>query len=704
MHKQILKIGRESDLYLGGNLVRLYASHGKMVEARDAFTKLRKQNTYSWATLIRGYVETGEARVALMLFNQMMKQGQRACAVLFVYLLKACASLRDLSEGKGIHFHIVKHGLGSNLYVGSALVDMYTKCSSMKTAREVFDSLTEKDVVTWTAIISGYVSHGSWEEAITLYDQMQKDKVNPNQVTFACALRACAGASALATGRRVHTQIVRLGVVTDFTLQNCLLDMYVKCGSMEEAQQLFEGMTRRDVVSWNAMVSGSLKCGCGLRSIQLYKRMLEEGVEPDETTFACVAKACATVSAQEDGKQVHFDIVLRGLESNVMVGTALLDMHLKCGNIEVAQHIFSRLPNKDVVSWNAMMSGCVRHGQAKMAVKIYEQMQHNLVEAGEDTFACVLKACADLHLLETGREIHSKVQGSGMEMLPLVGNSLIYMYAKCGCLKCGREVFEKMCERDVLSWYAMIAGYKQHGFPHEAIQLYEQMEKEKIKPNSRIWTSVLNACADLVCLQAGRRVHDHILKHGEQTSLSVSNALVDMYAKCGDIENARRIFDEMSARDVVSWSAIIGGYIVHGFPKEALKLYEQMQVENFRPNEMTFASILKACGRLASLEQGKRVHAEMLNCGIELDVILRTALVDMYGKCGSIKNARKEFEAMPKRNVVSWNAMIAAYVHQGLTDEAVRLYYQMQREGLQPSSATIKILRNVDHTNVKRNM
>jgi pentatricopeptide repeat protein len=255
---------------------------------------------------------------------------------------------------------------------------------------------------------------------------------------------------------------------------------------------------------------------------------------------------------------------------------------------------------------------------------------------------------------------------------------LVGMYAVFSSMENARRLFDRIEKPDVLVWNEMIKGYACNGLCEEALTLYYQMQRADVLPNNFTFPFVLKACASLLALQEGKEIHQHVVRSRFESCVFVQNALVAMYAKCGNLEVARQLFDKMPERDVVSWNAMIAGYAQNGFPNEALRLFDEMQRNCVKPNLITFKSMLPACAQLAALQQGKWIHECIIRSRLKSDVIVETALVDMYAKCGRLGTARELFDKMPKRNVFSWSAMIAGYAQGGRADEALVLFHQMR--------------------------
>eukprot|EP01018_Ginkgo_biloba_P000960 Gb_16410 [translate_table: standard] len=435
--------------------------------------------------------------------------------------------------------------------------------------------------------------------------------------TYARILQLCIDTKALAEGKRVHAHITNTGFKLDIFLQNRLVEMYAKCGRVAYARRVFDEIPKRNVFSWNTMIGG----------------------------------------------------------------------YFKCGNIEDARHLFDKMPERDVVSWTTIISGYAHCGNCEEALRLFNQMNRAGYMPNQFTFASLVCACASANVpaIEYGKQVHTHIFRTGFMSNVLVGNALIDMYAKCKNVDDARQLFDKMPERDVVSWSAMLAGYVQGGYGNEAFNLFFSMLEVGVKPNHFSFASALGACASLSAVDQGKQVHAHIIRSGCESNIFVGNALVDMYVKCGSTENGQHVFDKMPAVDMVSWTALITGYSQSGHGQQAMNLFHQMQQMGVKPDHVTFSSILSACASVAAPEQGRQVHAHIIKSVLVSNVFVGSALVHMYAKCGNIDDAQEIFNRMPERNVVTWNTMIAGYAQNGQAPEALQLYEQMLQVGIKPN-------------------
>ncbi|XP_059067337.1 pentatricopeptide repeat-containing protein At3g26782, mitochondrial [Cryptomeria japonica] len=526
------------------------------------------------------------------------------------------AHLRGLKQPLHIHFSQFKriHSVITHTrstFLRNKLINMYAKCGNLGIARQVFDGIAEPDLISWNVIIVAYQRQGYSREALTLFHQMQRTGIHPDQFILASILPACAAMGALEAGLHIHHRVIESGFLSDVVVINALIDMYVKCESIFQACKLFENMPQRNVVSWTVMIAGYAQNGFVKNALETYKTMKSAGVKANSTTFASILPACAKIGALERGMEFHQIIFQSGFLSDIVLANALIDMYAKCGSMQKARQMFDKMSVRDAVTWNTMMAGYALDGFAEEALETFKLMQLAGVQPDSTTFASVLPTCAKLGALEEGMNIHQMIMESKLLLDVVVVSALIDMYAKCGCLHKARNLFDEMPRRNVISWTAMISGYAQNGVLDEAL----------------------------------------------------------------------RLFKEMPSRNVVTWTVMIAGYAQNGFIENALETFKQMQLAGINPNSTTYASILPAIAKMGALEEGMVIHQRIIESGFFIDISTVNALIDMYAKCGSIHKARKVFNKIPERNVVSWNMMIAGYARHGYGKHSLKIFELMKDSG-----------------------
>jgi len=389
------------------------------------------------------------------------------------------------------------------------------------------------------------------------------------------------------------------------------------------------------------MLARSVKAGQNDKAMRLFQQMQQEGIVPNGFSFVQVLKACASLQALEKGRCVHQQIIKSGCESDVFVSNSLVDMYAKCGSIWDAQIVFNRMCKHTVVSWSTMILGHVKCGQGKEALELYRQRQLECVQPDPITFVGVLNACASIVALEEGRSVHEQIIQSNFESNLFVANSLIDMYSKCGSIDDAWMVFSRMPSRNVVSWNIMILGHVKCGQGQKALALGQQMQLEGIKPDPVTFVGILKACTSIAGLEEGKRVHEQIIQSGCGSDVSVANTLIDMYMKCGSIDNAQNVLKNMPTRDVISWNVMLLGYLKCGQGQKALALSQQMRQDGVQPDAVTFIGFLNVCASAVALEEGKHIHKQIIQSQYKSDVFVGSSLIDMYGKCGSIEDAEK---------------------------------------------------------------
>ena len=658
---------------------------------------------------------TNEA-IAILKFQ--VEQGTNVDSYTYVDVLKRCLKEKDLGVAREVHYCIIKSRMEQDKYVASILLSVYIRCGSLQDARQVFDALAKKSVINWNVMIGGYVQHNRGKDAMQLFHQMRQEHVQANEITYVSILKACATPLSLKWGREVHVLIRRDGLDSDIRVGTALIQMYAKCGSIDEARRAFDKLTNRNVVSWTATVEayaqgGSIDStkvgdivtwtvmigayagsGRGVEAYDLYLKMKEEGFQPNAVTYVSLLNDCASTGALEWVKDVHRHILEEDYGSDVRVGNALIHMYAKCGSIEDAAVVFDRMKGRNIITWNVMIGAYAGSGRGVEAYDLYLKMKEEGFQPNAVTYVSLLNDCGSAGALEWVKEVHSDILEAGYESDVRVGSALIHMYSKCGSIEDAAVVFDSMKERDVVIWNVMIGAYAGSGRGVEAYDLYLKMKEEGFQPNAVTYVSLLNDCGSAGALEWVKDVHRHILEEDYESGVRVGNALIHMYAKCGSIEDAAVVFDSMKERDVVTWNVMIGAYAGSGRGVEAYDLYLKMKEEGFQPNAVTYVSLLNDCASTGTLEWVKEVHSDILEAGYESDVRVGSALIHMYAKCGSIEDAAVVFDSMKERDVVTWNMMIGAYAGSGRGVEAYDLYLKMKEEDFQPNAVTYVSLLN----------
>lgn len=480
-----------------------------------------------------------------------------------VALLKTCAKQKDLYRGSRIHAAIADRGiLEENVFVGNTLIDMYAKCGALSMAQEVFDQLPTRSIISWNALMTGFVQHGHGNSALVCFERMQQSGASPDAVTFVCILKACGDIRALEKGSDFHHKLVGKGLLKNNTLlSNAVMDMYAKCGALAKARKVFDELSPKTVVSWTTLIAGYCQHGHGEKALHCFKQMQGEGFSPDAVTLRCILKVCGSIGAGDKGKEIHAEIVREGFAGkDCALGSALVDMYAKCGALKAAREVFDDLPVQNIVAWTALIAGYAQHGYGNEAFNLFKRLQSEGLSPNAVTLLCILKACCCIGTAEKGEYIHAEVVREGlMENDDMFGNALVDMYAKCGVLGRAQQVFDELPERNVISWTALMAGYAQDGKCLSVFSSFNKMLGEDIEPTLVTFLVLLNSCSYLGLVNEGQMYFEKMSsKYGITPRLEHHTCMVDLFGRAGHLDKALSVIRKMPCCDYLSvWFAFL---------------------------------------------------------------------------------------------------------------------------------------------------
>ncbi|KAF9608195.1 hypothetical protein IFM89_007817 [Coptis chinensis] len=576
----------------------------------------------------------------------------------YASLLQTSLKSKDSITGKSIHANIIKTGLHLSVFLMNNLINFYSKnglisdaCKvfdempikntftwntilstyakngKVEIARQFFEEMPERDSVSWTAMIVGYNQMARFRNAVSMFLEMIKFGVSPTQFTITNILSSCAAMEALDIGKKVHSFVVKLGLSGYIPVANSVLNMYGKSGDAETAKVVFGTMKLKSISSWNAMIS----------------------------------------------------------------------LYTQSGRLDLALAQFEQMEERDAISWNSMIAGYNQNGSDFEALLFFLKMlAESSVKPDRFTFTSVLSACANLEMLKPGMQLHAETIKIGLDSDGPVGNALILMYSKSGgldiaqkiverslttnlnvvsftCLLDGyvklgdinpaRKIFDSLKDRDVVAWTAMIVGYFQNGLNNDAIELFRSMLTVGPKPNNYTLAAMLSVSSSLASIDHGKQIHGVAIRSGEESSVSVGNSLVTMYAKGGSIQNSRRVFDHVSwNKDTVSWTSMIISLAQHGLGEEAIELFEKMLSIGIKPDHITYVGVISACTHAGFVEQGQNYFSLMQNVHkIKPTHSHYSCMIDLFGRAGLLQQAHNFIEKMPvEPDVIAWGSLLSS--------------------------------------------
>ncbi|KAG7588475.1 Pentatricopeptide repeat [Arabidopsis suecica] len=451
-----------------------------------------------------------------------------------------------------------------------------------------------------------------------------------------------------------------------------LIVSYFEKGLVEEARSLFDEMPERDVVAWTAMITGYASSNYNASSWECFHEMVRQGTSPNEFTLSSVLKSCRNMKVLAYGALVHGVVVKLGMEGSLYVDNALMNMYATCSvTMEAACLIFRDIKVKNDVTWTTLITGFTHLGDGVGGLKMYKQM---LLENADVTPYCItiaVKASASIDSVTTGKQIHASVIKRGFQSNLPVMNSILDLYCRCGYLSEAKRYFHDMEDKDLITWNTLISELERSD-SSEALLMFQRFESQGFVPNCYTFTSLVAACANIAALNCGQQLHGRIYRRGFNKNVELANALIDMYAKCGDIPDSERVFGEIAERrNLVSWTSMMIGYGSHGYGAEAVELFDKMVSSGIRPDRIVFMAVLSACRHAGLVEKGLKYFNVMESeYGINPDRDIYNCVVDLLGRAGKIGEAYELVEKMPfKPDESTWGAILGAckvHKHTGL--------------------------------------
>ncbi|GJX09313.1 putative pentatricopeptide repeat-containing protein [Tanacetum coccineum] len=582
---------------------------------------------------------------------------------IFPSVLRACSGFGDMGIGGSVHGRVIKCGFESDPVVKTSLLNMYGEALCVDYGRKVFEEMLERDVVSWSSVVAMHVRSGEVSEGLRLFREMVGEGFEPDYVTLLSVAEACGELGLGMQARAVHCYAVvrKIESSDNGMLNNSLIAMYGKCGDLYTAQCLFDRVTNHCTSSWTAMITCYNHNGYYEEALDLFKNMQDFKTEPNAITMMGILCSCARLSFLKEGKSIHGFVIRKHLDpENDILGPALIDLYANCGKLKTCHKIFDTVKDKHVISWNMIISGYAREGVSEEALSLFKQMRALTISPDEFTLASVVSASGDIGSVNLGNQIYSYVIKTGVSN-EFVLNSLIDMYAKFGDVDSAYNIFNNQHKKSTVTWNSMLWGFRNNGQSVEAMNLFDQMYLDGQEMDDVTFLSAIQACSDLRDLDKGKWIHHKLVTNDVLKDTYVYTALLDMYAKCGDLWMAQSVFDIMPYKSVVSWSAMIDAYGMHGLVDKAIMVFNRMMESKIKPNEITFMNILSACSHAGYVKEGKFYFDSMKkDYGIEPKLEHFSCLIDLLSRAGDLDDAYKIVISMPfSANSGIWGSLLS---------------------------------------------
>ncbi|XP_016508205.1 pentatricopeptide repeat-containing protein At4g19220, mitochondrial [Nicotiana tabacum] len=700
-HGLALKAGMLAHLPTVTTLLIIYSSTKHFSSSLALFAEIISKDVVTWNAIMTACIKNKYFEFAAKFFAEMVNEGKKFDSSTLVIVVSALSNMRDLRKGMIVHCLSLKMGMFLDSLLGNALIDIYAKCSDLSSSECVFQEVECKDIVSWNSIISGCLYNGHPEKSLWYFKQMASLEKGADGVSLSCAIVASACLDEFSCGEVIQGWGIKLGYEESchLSVANSLISLYSQSGDVVAAENIFNIMKQKDIITWNSMINGfALNGKFGEAFDALNEMQFIRTLKPDAVTLISIIPLAAEFMLLREGKAIHCFTIRREMGAELSVMNALMDMYFKCKRVTDAEHLFLNMATKDLVSWNTIISGYSQNGLCREAQSLLKKFHSWNSECSLSTLLGILPACDSPNSIQFGRLIHSWEVKLGFLNNIIIVNSLICMYISCGDLVASFKLLEEIAYiADVDSWNTMISGCTQKCHFSEALNAFKLMRlKFNINHDTITLVNVIPACGNLELTCEGKSIHALALKTSAGQDIRVQNALITMYGKLSDVESARVVFELCFHHNLCSWNCMISALAQNNNAKEAIEFFCLLE---FEPNEITMATVLSAFRQLGVIRHGKQIHAHLIRCGFYKNAFVSAALVDMYSSCGRLDIARRVFQNSAERSVAAWNSMISAYGFHSNGQKAIEIFHEMIDSGLTPSKVTfINLLTACSHT------
>lgn len=603
--------------------------------------------------MVSGSMRNGAPELGLVLFVSMVRSGFCPNEFPLASSLGACHSTAHEKLGHSLHGIAAKVGLDGNAYVGSSLMLMYAKHGSVIAAEQVFANIRLKDLACWNAMLEAYVLNGRGYDAMATVVLMHQRAIPYDVFTYISAVKASLISSGLNFGRQLHGLVIHNMFQSDTSVMNALVDMYFKAEQKETAMAIFGKIRQKDTVSWNTVISSLARDEVEdeKTAARCFLSMSRCGCKPNQVTFSIMLRLSAAAEDASLGLQIFGLAFCNGYSDSVLVANAAINMLSRCGLLNTAYGFFSNLSVRNVVTWNEMIAGFGLHSCSEDVMRLFRSLLCFGERPDEFTYSAVLSAFQHAHESRNHEQIHASFLKYGFASCQFISTSLIKAMASSGLVQSTLKVIQDVGKMDLVSWGVIISAFLKHGMTDEVLYLFNLFRSDYTEsPDEFILGSILNACANAALIRQCRCIHSLVFRIGHNRHFCVASALVDAYAKCGDITAAESTFADVSSIsvDAILHNTMLTAYANHGLIQRVLSLFQEMTELQLAPTPATFVAAISACSHLGLVEQGKLLFSSMLSeQGMNPTRANYASLVDLLARKGLLEEAKSVIESMP---------------------------------------------------------
>uniref|UniRef100_A0ACD6A326 Uncharacterized protein n=1 Tax=Avena sativa TaxID=4498 RepID=A0ACD6A326_AVESA len=593
---------------------------------------------------------------------------------------------------------MLRAGYHPGLFLRNNLIAVYCRCGDMRGARLLFDGMPRRDAVSWNTLIAGYSSipgGTSARLALATFRDARGSGIQADRFTYAAVLAACGGTGDVRSGRAAHGLAVASGLARDAFLTNSVIDMYAKCGMIDEVRLVFDRAEERDEASWNLLLSAYVRMGWPEVAVHVLVWMHRSGVKLDSFALGGILKACSELEGSEDlRRMLHGCVVKVGLDLDMFVGSAMVDMYAKNGGLEEAVKVFDCIPNQNVVVYGAMIAGFARLGndpcpQVRIeAVRLFSNLLWMRIKPSRFTFKSVLEVCNLTDAVHCGRQIHAHVIFNGFQDDEFIANALINLYSKARSVNDSLRCFHMTHKQDVVTWTSMITAFAHDENFEKALDFFIEFLSIGKEPDQFTLSSVMNASAALSLPSTCKQLHCYTVKSGLDQFTVCGNSQIAMYRNIGDVKASEKTFEQITCLDTYSWSAMVLSYAVHGHENEALVLLQKMKDCGATIDNTAFLAVLIACSQQGLVDEGFRHYERMISdFGCSPSTKHKACIIDLLGRVGKMAEAEDFIMGSgPENDPILWRALLRACRIHGDIERGIKTGEKLME--LEPFTAT----------------
>ncbi|KAG5626602.1 hypothetical protein H5410_011820 [Solanum commersonii] len=668
MHAKMIKLSNEWNSKKNMQyFISSYLEFGDFQSAAVLFFVGFAENYFYWNSFLEEYTYFGGTPCEILeVFSELHSKGVNFNTEILAFVLKICSKLRAMWLGLEVHACLIKKGFDLDVYTKCALINFYGRCCGTESANKVFKETSMHDSLLWNEAILVYLRNEKWAEGLQMFHDMQALLVKANSLTISKVLQACGKLGALDEGKQIHGFVIRYALESNILIRTALINMYVKndniklarvvfdstdnrnlpcwnsiisgytaLGYLDDAWEIFHEMKtcniKPDIITWNSLLSGHFLHGSYREVLAIVRRMQSAGYQPNHNSITSALQAVSVLGYLRIGEEIHCHVLRNGLDYDLHIATSLVDMYVKNDDLQSAQAVFDCMTNRNVCAWNSLISGYSCKGHFEKAGDLLDQMKEEGIKPDIVTYNSMVSGYSTSNCIKEALGMIRRIKSSGMSP-------------------------------NVISWTSLVSGCSQQGYFREAFEFLTQMQDEGIKVNSVTVASLLQACAGLSLLHIGKEIHCLCIRNDFIDDVYVSTALIDMYSKCGNLENAQKVFQNLEDKTLASWNSMITGFTIYCLGTEAISLFDRMREANIQPDAITFIALLSSCKHSGLLDKGWKYFDHMkTDFGVIPTIEHYSCMVDLLGRVGYLDEASDFIQSMPMEpNAAVWGALLTS--------------------------------------------